>query len=291
MKTIKYDRNVYDGKKAYTMIQQEKDGVEYLTFPAFSSTGLVEHFFSTRTGGVSKGDCATMNFSFTRGDEREAVLENYRRAAGLLHCGMEDFVCSDQTHTTNIRVVTDADRGKGVLRERDYRDIDGLITRERGIMLVTYYADCVPLFFLDPVQQAVGLAHSGWRGTCAKMGQHMVCAMKKQFGTDEKDLLVGIGPSICRECYEVSKDVAEAFEEAFPDPAVWKRFLFPVSGEKYHLDLWEANRQIFLEAGLLPEQILISGICTSCNSSVLFSHRASHGKRGNLAAFMGLRNN
>lgn len=289
MKTIKYDRNVYDGKKAYTMIQQEKDGVEYLTFPAFSSTGLVEHFFSTRTGGVSKGDCATMNFSFTRGDEREAVLENYRRAAMLLHCGMEDFVCSDQTHTTNIRVVTDADRGKGVLRERDYGDIDGLITRERGIMLVTYYADCVPLFFLDPVQQAVGLAHSGWRGTCAKMGQHMVHAMKEQFGTDERDLLVGIGPSICRECYEVSKDVADAFEEAFPDPTVWKRFLFPVSGEKYHLDLWEANRQIFLGAGLLPEQILLSGICTSCNSSVLFSHRASHGKRGNLAAFMGLR--
>lgn len=274
----------------YCMEQQEKGGVEFLTFPAFSESGIVKHLFSTRIGGVSEGIFTSMNLSFTRGDKEEAVLENYRRMAKVLDCAVEDFVCSDQTHTTNIRLVTGDDRGKGVVRHKDYTDIDGLITNEEGIMLATFYADCVPLYFVDPVNRAIGLAHSGWKGTVNRMGREMVHAMGKAFGTRQEDLLVAIGPSICQECYEISVDVAEQFMNAFPDAAVQKEILYEtIPGEKYHLNLQRTNAIIFEECGIPRKQISVTDICTCCNPDYLFSHRASQGKRGNLAAFLGLR--
>jgi len=277
-------------KGQYCMEQQERDGVSYLTFPAFSESGIVNHLFSTRIGGVSEGMFASMNFSFTRGDKEEAVLENYRRIADVLDCTVEDFVCSDQTHTTNIRLVTSNDKGKGVVRPKDYTDIDGLITNEEGIMLATFYADCVPLYFVDSVNKAIGLAHSGWKGTVNRMGREMVHAMGEAFGTKPEDLLVAIGPSICQECYEISRDVAEQFMNAFPDAAVQEEILYEtIPGEKYHLNLQRTNAIIFEECGIPKEQISVTDICTCCNPDYLFSHRASQGKRGNLAAFLGLR--
>lgn len=272
------------------MVQQEKNGVEYLTFPAFSNTNLVEHLFSTRVGGVSEGIFSTMNLSFTRGDKEEAVLENYRRIAEVLGCRIQEFVCSDQTHTTNIRLVTSQDKGKGVLTPKDYHDVDGLVTQEPGIVLVTFYADCVPLYFLDPVKKAIGLAHSGWKGTVHRMGAEMVHAMQETFGSRPEDILTAIGPSICQNCYEVSEDVAEQFMEAFKGSTALASIL--AKGEKkgkYQLNLSKANEQIFLESGICPEHISLSNICTCCNPAVLFSHRATQGKRGNLAAFLTLR--
>ncbi len=185
-------------------------GMEYLMFPVNQRTGMVSHLMTTRAGGVSEGMCATMNLSFSRGDKEENVEENFRRIAALLG-RPEDIVCSDQTHTTNIRRVTSADKGKGVVRPKDFWDVDGLITDEPGIVLATFYADCVPLLFVDPVRRAVGLSHSGWSGTAEGMGARTVEAMREAFGSRPEDLLVGIGPSICRDCYEVSEDVADAF--------------------------------------------------------------------------------
>lgn len=274
------------------MLQQEKDGVEYLTFPAFSESGVVNHLFSTRIGGVSEGIFSSMNLSFTRGDKKEAVLENYKRIAGVLGCAPEDFVCSDQTHTTNIRLVTKEDGGKGIVIPKDYTDIDGLITNEQGIVLVTFYADCVPLYFVDIKNQAVGLAHSGWKGTVHRMGKEMVHTMGKAFGTRPEDLLVAIGPSICQACYEVSRDVAEQFMMEFPEKDVQNEILYEtIPGEKYQLNLQRANAIILEECGIPKEQISVTDICTCCNPEYLFSHRASQGKRGNLAAFLGLRKN
>ena len=152
------------------MVLSRKNGAEYLTFPAISETGMVSHLMTMRAGGVSEGDLWSMNLSFSRGDRKENVEENFRRAAALLGCRPEDIVCSDQTHTTNIRLVTSADKGKGVVRPKDFSDVDWLITNEPGIALATFYADCVPLLFVDPVRRAVGLSHSGWRGTAQGMG-------------------------------------------------------------------------------------------------------------------------
>lgn len=274
------------------MKQNEKNGVEYLTFPSLEETGQVDHLFSTRLGGVSRGIFSSMNLSFTRGDNQEAVLENYRRIAEILHSSIENMVCSDQTHTTNIRLVTKEDRGKGVIRDKDYQDIDGLITKDGEVMLVTFFADCVPLFFLDKSNKAIGLAHSGWKGTVNKIGAAVMEAMNREFGTRPEDLLVAIGPSICQNCYEVSEDVAEQFLQAFPLEEERKKILMASREQgKYQLNLQQANVCIFRDCGLREEQIAVTDICTCCNPQYLFSHRASHGKRGNLAAFMGLRKN
>ena len=292
-------------------LHHAENGVTYLTFPGLERTGAVRHLFSTREGGVSEGIYRSMNLSYTRGDEREAVDENFRRIADCLGSSAADMVCSDQTHTDHIRVVSAKDRGKGVVRPKDYRDVDGLITQERGIVLCTFFADCVPLFFVDPVRGAIGLSHSGWRGTVRKIGKKTVEEMKKAFGTDPKDVHAAIGPSICQDCYEVSEDVIGEFRKAFPgieegDAAnsskegvgngslrseVRKRacpLWFPTSPGKYQLNLWEVNRLIMLEAGIPAAQIEVTDLCTCCNSDLLFSRRAGHGKRGNLGAFMKL---
>lgn len=268
-----------------SMQAEEKDGLIYLTFPAFTRTGAVSHLFSTRMGGVSEGMFSTLNFSYTRGDKKEAVDENFRRIAGVLGCKCEDFVCSDQTHTLNIRKVTKEDCGKGVTRPKDYHDVDGLVTDEEGIALATFYADCVPLFFLDPVKRVTGLAHSGWRGTAGRMGGRMIAFMEKEYGCKKENIFAAIGPSICADCYEVSEDVAGVFKTEFGDTVLKSGKVYG----KYQLDLWKANEMVLLQAGLMPEQITVTDICTCCNDQLLFSHRASRGKRGNLGAFLMLK--
>lgn len=259
-----------------------------LKYPLLEQTGIVEHCFTTRIGGVSKGIYESLNLSFTRGDEDAAVRENFRRLAGAMKTDVSEFVFTDQTHTTNVRRVTAEDAGKGIVKERDYTDIDGLITNEPGLVLSTFYADCVPLYFVDPVHRAIGMSHSGWKGTVGKMGAATITAMKREFGTEAKDLVCAIGPSICQDCYEVSEDVAEAFKEAFPGHA--DEILLDKKNGKYQLDLWRTNEIVLTEAGVLKENIAVTNICTCCNPDLLFSHRASHGKRGNLGAFIYLRN-
>ncbi len=275
------------GQGLWQNYRKTDEGVplEFLTFPLLEETGIVKHLFSTRLGGVSQGDCASMNFSMDRGDSRENVLTNFGRIAQVLGCGIDDMTASHQTHTTNIRRMTEADRGKGILRERDYQDVDGMVTDVPGLVLVTFYADCVPLYFVDPVHRAIGLAHSGWRGTAGRMGERMVEAMGRQFGSRPEDIRATIGPSICRDCYEVSEDVAAQFTEMLGGDVA-------VPGEKagkYQLDLWLANELILRQAGILPEHLEVTDICTCHNSGYLFSHRASGGRRGSLGAFLMLK--
>lgn len=270
-------------------VKQNREGeIEYLTFPILEQTGLVRHLFSTRLGGVSKDIYSTMNLSYTRGDEREAVDENFRRIAGILQCELSDIVCSDQTHTVNLKVAVKEDGGKGIIQPRDYTDIDGLLTDEPGIVLATFYADCVPLYFVDTRKRAIALAHSGWRGTVARMGRCVTEKMREVYGSDPADIVAAIGPSICQECYEVSEDVADAFAQEFRMPGQADKILLNKGNGKYQLDLWQANEIVLEEAGIPADQIQVTDICTCHNSEYLFSHRASKGRRGNLGAFMGL---
>lgn len=270
------------------MIQKKKNETEYLVFPGLCRTGSVNHLFSTRFGGVSEGIFSSMNLSYTRGDHKEAVDENFRRIAAVFDSTPDKIVCSDQTHTVNVRRVTKEDAGKGVVRPKDYKDVDGLITDVPGLILATFYADCVPLFFVDLEHGAIGLSHSGWKGTVGKMGEVTLKAMKEAFGTRPENVRAAIGPSICQDCYEVSRDVAEQFERLFPGES--EKVLKPGKApDKYQLDLWNANKMILLNAGILPEHLEVTDICTCCNSEYLFSHRASGGKRGNLGAFLELR--
>lgn len=266
---------------------QNKNGVEYITFPALEESEDIRHLFTTRKGGVSEGIYASMNLSFQRGDKKEDVMENYRRIAEIMGCEPGDFVCAAQTHTDHIRIVTEEDRGKGVTRKTDYSDVDGLITDVRGIVLAAFFADCVPIYFADDIQKVVGLAHSGYRGTLRKIGLKMVQTMEREFQCRPENIRAVIGPSICADCYEVGEEVAEEFGEVFPEIA--DRILKHGKRKgKYQLDLWETNRTILREAGITEEHLTVTDICTCCNPDELFSHRASKGKRGNLGAFLGL---
>lgn len=265
----------------------EKNGVTYLTYPQLDACEGILHGFSTRLGGVSKGIFASMNLSFTRGDIEADVRENFRRIADAIGFPCEHIVLSDQTHTTNVRLVTEKDMGNGITREKNFFDTDGLITNTPGVVLATSYADCVPLFFVDPIHRAIGLSHSGWRGTVGRMGKQTLLQMKEAFGTKPEEVIAAIGPSICVDCYEVSEDVAEVFSKEFE--ADKDKILHAKGHGKYQLDLWKANELVLLDAGILKEHLSVTDICTCCNPELLFSHRASHGKRGNLLAFLMLK--
>lgn len=262
--------------------------VPYLEFSLLRDSGIVNHGFSTRLGGVSEGCFSSMNLSFDRGDRPEAVQENFRRIGKAIGVECGDMVLSQQTHTTNVRLVTEEDRGKGIVRKRDYTDVDGLITDVPGICLVTTYADCVPLYFADPVKKAIGLSHSGWRGTVGRIGQKTIEKMQQYFGSDPSDILAAIGPSVCMDCYEVSEDVILRFQKVF-DKQDWGDLFYEKPGGKYQLNLWKANEIIFREAGILPEHMAVTNLCTHCNSSILYSHRAQGERRGNLCAFLALK--
>ena len=277
----------HEGTASHMQIKENK-GVTWLTYPAFEQFADIVHGFSTRLGGVSEGIYASMNLSFTRGDKDAAVYENYRRFADALGFSERDIVTSDQTHTANVRIITEEDRGNGITNPRPYTDVDGMITNVRGLVLATFYADCVPLYFVDPVHHAIGLSHSGWRGTVAKIGAVTIRKMQETYGTDPADVYAAIGPSICQECYEVSEDVILEFQKSFA-PEHWEKLFYKKENGKYQLNLWEANKIIFTEAGITEKHISMPGICTCCNPEFLFSHRASHGKRGNLGAFLGLK--
>ena len=196
----------------------EKDNVTYITFQKLSqySEDLM-HGFSTRLGGISKNHLGSMNLSFTRGDERENVLENHRRFANALEYDETQLVFSNQVHLTNFHKVTKEDCGKGITRESDILEIDGLVTDEPGIPLITFYADCVPLFFYDPMKKVIAMAHSGWKGTVERIGAKMISYMKEEYHSNPKDIVCAIAPSICQKCYEVSEDVALRFLDVFGD--------------------------------------------------------------------------
>ena len=260
----------------------------YLNWPEIEKIPGFVHGFSTRLGGVSEGIYSSMNLSFTRGDKEEAVRENYNRISAALGFSPEDIVTSDQTHTANVRVITAEDRGNGITKPRPYTDVDGMITNVPGLVLATFYADCVPLYFADPVHKAVGLSHSGWRGTAAGIGAVTVKELQKHYGTRPEDIYAAVGPSICQDCYEVSEDVILEFQKTF-SRELWKDIFYRKENGKYQLNLWEANRQILLGAGILPEHISMPNLCTCCNPEFLYSHRASQGKRGNLGAFLGIK--
>lgn len=255
---------------------------QYLTFPQLDDYEELRHLFTTRHGGVSQGHCATWNFGERHLDTDENILQNFELLGQVLGADTDQMVTSAQTHTTNIRTVTAEDLGKGVVRERDYRDIDGLVTDERNIAIITGHADCNAIFFFDPLKQVIGLAHSGWRGTLAGIGAAMVSKMKTEYGCQPSDIIAGIGPSLCQDCFEVDEDVALAFFDA--DEA-YRQFA-DRRGCKFHIDLKGIIRHDLLAAGLAEGNLSNMELCTKCNKEMFFSHRGHQGRRGLMVAAM-----
>ena len=263
-----------------------KNGVKYITFPKLESRDEIRHIFSSRIGGVSTGRYSSMNLSFTNGDSRENVLKNYKILCEVADIDINNLVLSRQTHTNNVRIVSDKDRGTGIFKE-PFTDVDGLITNTPGVALVTQYADCTPLLFFDPVKKVIASSHSGWRGTVKEIGKVTVQKMMDIFGSNPGDIIVGIGPCIAKCCYEVDMPVFEEFKKInYLD--LDKIFISKGNG-KFMLDTAEANRQILVNIGIDERNIDISDLCTNCNCSELHSHRATKGERGNMAAIIELK--
>lgn len=267
-----------------TMTLNSPDTVPYLTYNSLSEINFINHAFSTRLGGVSEGEFTSMNMAFNRGDNPESVTENYKRICKSAGFDFDSLTASAQDHNTFVRAVTSENKGVGIYKPRDLHSVDALITNEKGVTLVTYYADCTPLFFVDIKQKAIGLAHAGWRGTVGRIGEKVVKKMTELYGTNPADIVAAIGPAISVCCYEVDKPCTDNFY-ALSDLDS-SRFVFPKENGKYMIDLLETNRQILVAAGVKNENITVSDVCTNCNSELLWSHRATKGKRGTMSAFM-----
>lgn len=270
-----------------TLTVHEEGNLFYTTFPSFDRTGKVRHAFSTRRGGVSQGIYASMNLSFKRGDDPAAVMDNFERISQATGIYTGDMVFTDQVHGTRILYVDQQYRGSGILKNPMLEQVDGLVTDKKHVALVTFHADCVPLFFLDPVREVIGLAHAGWKGTLYRIGTNMIEKMQSDFGCAPADILVGIGPSIGPCCFEVGEDVYEPFRQAFRQHS--GTIILPAAAEqKRYVDLWQANEQALIEAGVSPQHITVTDICTKCHPEFYHSHRHAGAARGTQAAFLEL---
>ena len=256
------------------------NGIGIYTSPALSALDGFDHGFSARTGGVSKGFFASLNLSFTRPENRENVMENYRLFSSAAGFQFERMVMDNYAHDTTVLKVDASDAGRGYLTD-PLPSCDGLVTDDPSVTLITGHADCMAFFCTDPVKRCIGLAHAGWRGALGRIGANLIEKMREYYGTNPADVFVGVGPSICPECFEVGKNVADLFEKAFPDiPCVIGR-----QGEKAHVDLWMVACRQFLEAGVQPEHFSLFGVCTM-ETPLLYSHRRDKGNTGGMAAYL-----
>ncbi|MCL6477243.1 MAG: peptidoglycan editing factor PgeF [Peptococcaceae bacterium] len=247
---------------------------------------MVAHAFTTRLGGVSRGPYESLNLAMHVGDRREAVLENRRRACAILGLKLEDMVCGQQVHGDRVHVVTGADRGKGIYGEDGaIPGTDALITDCPGILLSSYYADCVPIMILDPVRKAVGVVHAGWKGTVVRIAGKALKAMRQAFGTDPGDCLAAVAPSIGPCCYEIDRPVVEALAGGGFDTGSFAR---PAGPDRWKLDLQLLNRAILVEAGVKPASVTVARMCTSCHPELFFSYRGQSGRCGRMASLMAL---
>ncbi len=270
--------------KSNTLNINNKDGILYINFPKLEKTGIVRHIFSTKIGGVSPFPYGPMNMSFTH-DSRENVIKNYELLCDCVGIDPNHLVLSKQTHTNNVKIVNKIHCGTGYTKE-SFQDIDGLITNEPGVALVTQYADCTPLIFCDPVKKVIATSHSGWRGTVQEIGKVTVQKMQKEFGCNPSDIIACIGPCIGKCCYEVDDPVYGAFKKL--EYLDLNKIFTDKGGGKYWLDMVEANKQILLNSGIKEENIDISDLCTHCNSDTLHSHRATKGQRGTIGVIIEL---
>lgn len=259
------------------MRQQSVGGLPLWQFDIFSDRKDISHFVSGRAGGVSKDSFSSLNLSYNVGDEPENVSQNRRRIAYGFGISPEKFIFPAQTHSTNVRILSDETLQAGL------ECTDALITSTPGICIAVLAADCVPVLIFDPVEKVVAAVHSGWRGTVGKILLRTIESMQASFQSNFSDLLVGIGPSISRRVYEIGEEVIDAVHTAFPKEADELLERQPEKG-KALLDLWKANELILLDHGVPAENIEISNICTLSNREHFFSARAARGGGGRFAA-------
>ncbi len=259
---------------------RNKDGIALAVFPSWEETGI-NHGFTCRLGGNSEIIPGALNMALHVGDNPLAVRRNRRAVAAMLGIPYDNITTCAQVHGNQVEVVTAEKVGSGV---DDYgttiADRDGIITNLEGVPLMLFYADCVPVMFKDTVTGAIGLAHAGWRGTVGNIAGETLAAMGKAYGTQAKDVWVGIGPSIGPCCFEVDSKLYDAWHEQYGE------YFTPHGEAHYLMDLWGINKKQVVEQGVKPENVVVAGVCTMENNDKFFSYRGEHGETGRLAAII-----
>ena len=255
----------------------------WLTSESLTLPGVV-HGFSTRTGGVSPAPCDSMNLGPSRSDGMDCLRENYRRFCAAIGTDPHRTVLSRQIHEDNVYLVTEADAGKGLWRERDYTSVDAFICNTPDIALTVFSADCGIILLYDPVHRAIGAVHAGWRGVAMGLVRKTALEMARCFGTDPKDLHCAIGPAIGQCCFETDEDVPAALRAALgsdAEPYMERR------GSKWHIDLKAINAHWLRSLGV--QHIDICDHCTACLPDLYWSHRRMGEARGVQCAMIALR--
>ena len=255
------------------MITQTKNNIKLLRFTNLTKNDNIIHFSSTRAGGVSSGHLFSLNLGYTVNDTPKNVSQNLKLLATAIDIEKSQMVFPKQTHSASIGIV------KSV--HEIFPETDALITNIPGICICIKTADCTPILLYDPVQKVAAAIHSGWKGAIQKISGRTIRIMQKEFGTEPKNIIAGIGPSIGPEVYEVGPELVEMFNKSFRKSHV----ITPIKdSEKGFLDLWKTNKQILIESGIKEDKIEISEMCTFSNSELFYSARRDKNNTGRLAS-------
>lgn len=236
--------------------------INFNTIDVLENTGLVRVFFTTNKH---------TDYKYPNG----SWLSNYKTISNLISISENSICATHQTHTNNVLIMTKDDSGEGITKPTSRTDYDGIITNEKNLLLCSYEADCVPVYFLDPVKKVVAMVHSGWKGTAKAICKTAVEKMCGNFGCDAKDVIAVIGPHACKECYEVGKELTEEFKINFENEL--DKIFIPFTEDKYKLDMQGAIEITLTKCGVLSKNIYSVNRCT-IESSDLCSYRRTHSK-------------
>lgn len=263
------------------------DSICTLTSNLISQTGVL-HGFTTRKGGNSRPPLDSLNLGFNRPEPREIIESNYHALCDACGVDYSSLVLVNYVHGTNVKAVTAADCGRGICKGKEpLPPCDGIVTNDPNVTLFTLHADCAALFVVDPVKKAIGLAHAGWRGVFGRMGQKLADKLSECYGSDPKDLVAAISPCICKNCYEVSLELAQSFADEFGKECAVFNHKNP---EKAYIDIMLAAYKGFCDAGVPCSNISKMDFCTYEHSELFYSYRRSgKDKTGAMGAFLSLR--
>lgn len=238
--------------------------------------------FTTRNSGLNLQSSTSFNLGFHVADDEQHVLSNRNLLAEQLKFPLDRWVAAEQVHADKVALVNRYHLGRGAASSADsLAGVDGLMSNETGLLCTAYFADCVPLFFFDPVTGYIGIAHAGWKGTTKRIGEQMVHRFQRA-GTELQNLHVVIGPAISQENYEVDGPVIQSIPKALQAKVAQK-----LAGGHYLLDLKQLNAEILLQYGVLRHNIDITNYCTYDDDSLFFSHRRDHENAGRMLGYIG----
>ena len=257
----------------------------FFSYSRFDDVRNVTNIITTRVGGASEGNFHAMNLSFNVGDDPDIVLQNRATVSQALGIEPEMLTFPEQVHGSKVVVVDKVDRGRGAITDDDgVPGADALVTRTPGLPLVVTLADCVATSLYDTRNNAIGLAHAGWKGTLGRIVAKTLSCMQSEFGTKPTDVFAGISPSIGPGHFEVGQEVADAFKKEFEAEA--NEFVVEDMHGTCYVNLWLANEAQLIGGGVLRENIQIAEIDTAARTELFYSHRRENGKTGRFAAIM-----